>query len=69
MLPNQTDVEVDEELEKVIITIDSSTEADIGDHEWARNTLPEKLQIPPVKQRPVYNLDFECTLFRMLKFN
>ena len=69
MLLNQTDVEVNEELEKVIITIDSSTEADIGDHEWARSTLPEKPQIPPVKQRHVYNLDFECTLFRMLKFN
>ena len=33
MLLNQTDVVVDEELEKVIITIYSSTETDIGDNE------------------------------------
>ena len=33
MLLNQTDVAVDEELEKVIITIDSSTETDFGDYE------------------------------------
>ena len=33
MLLNQTDVVVDEELEKVIITIHSSTETDIGDNE------------------------------------
>ena len=30
---NQTDVAVDEELEKVIIAIDSSTETDFGDYE------------------------------------
>ena len=33
MLLNQTDVAVDEELEKVIITIYSCTETDIGDNE------------------------------------
>ena len=33
MLINQTNVAVDEELEKVIITIYSSTETDIGDNE------------------------------------
>ena len=33
MLLNQTDMAVDEELEKVIITIYSSTETDIGDNE------------------------------------
>ena len=33
MLLNQTDVAVDEELENVIITIDSSPETDIGDYE------------------------------------
>ena len=33
MFLNQTDVAVDEELEKVIITIYSSTETDIGDNE------------------------------------
>ena len=33
MLLNQTDLAVDEGLEKVIITIYSSTETDIGDHE------------------------------------
>ena len=33
MLLNQTDVAVDEEFEKVIITIYSSTETDIGDNE------------------------------------
>ena len=33
MLLNQTDVAVDEVLEKVIITIYSSTETDIGDNE------------------------------------
>ena len=33
MLLNQTDVAIDEELVKIIITIDSSTETDIGDNE------------------------------------
>ena len=33
MLLNYTDVAVDEELEKVIITIYSSTETDFGDYE------------------------------------
>ena len=33
MLPNQTDEAVDEELEKFIISIGSSTETDIGDNE------------------------------------
>ena len=33
MLLNQTDVGVDEELEKVIVTIYSSPETDIGDNE------------------------------------
>ena len=33
MLLNRTDVAVDEELEKVIITIDISTETDIRDYE------------------------------------
>ena len=60
---------VDEELEKVIITIYSNTEIDIGDNEWAASTLLEKLQKPPVKQRRVYSLDFECILFQMLKFS
>ena len=68
MLPNQTDVAVDEELEKVIVTIYSSTETDIGMTSQATSTLPEKLQKHPVKQRRVYSLDFECILFRMLKF-
>ena len=62
MLLNQTDVAVDEDLEKVIIPIDSSTE---GTMSRATSTLPEKLQKPPVS---VYSLD-ECTRFRMLKFS
>ena len=33
MLLNQTDVAVDEELEKVVRTIHSSIETDIGDNE------------------------------------
>ena len=33
MLLNETDVAVDEKLENVIITIDSSPETDIGDYE------------------------------------
>ena len=33
MLLNQNDVAVDEELEQVTITIDSSTETDFGDYE------------------------------------
>ena len=33
MLLNQTDVAVNEELEKVIITIDSCTETDFGHYE------------------------------------
>ena len=56
MLLNQTDVAVDEGLEKATITIDSSTS---GTTSRATSTLPEKLQKPPVKQRGVYNLDFE----------
>ena len=68
MLLSQTDVAVDEELEKVIITIYSSTETDIGD-ESGYEYSPEKLQKPPVKQRRVYSLNFECILFRMLKFS
>ena len=34
MLPYQTDVAVDEELEKLMITMDSCTETDFGDNEW-----------------------------------
>ena len=49
---NQTDVAVDVELEKVIITIYSNTETS-----RAPSTPPEKLQEPPVKQRRVYSLD------------
>ena len=41
MLLNQTNVEVDEELEKVIITIYSSTETDIGDNEYASGETTE----------------------------
>ena len=51
MLLNQTDVVVDEDLEKVIIPIDSSTERTMN---RTTGTLPEKLQKPPVKQRRVY---------------
>ena len=69
MLLNQTDVVVHEELEKVIISIYSSTETDIGVNESGYEYPPEKLQKPPVKQRRVYSLDFECILFRMLKFS
>ena len=65
MLLNQTDVVVDENLEKVIITIDISAE---GTMSRATSTRPEKLQKPPVKQRRAYNLD-ECTRFRMMKFS
>ena len=64
MLLNQTDVAVDEELEKVIISIDSSTQ-----RSRATSTLSEKLQKPPAKQRRVYSLNFECILFQMLKFS
>ena len=39
MLLNQTDVAVDEELEKVIITIGSSTETDFGDYETGLRVL------------------------------
>ena len=67
MLINQTDVAVDEELEKVIITIYSSTETGIRDNESGYEFYPEKLKKPPEKQRRVYNLDFECILFRKLK--
>ena len=61
----QTDAVVDEDLEVVIIRIDSSTE---GTMSRVMNTLPEKLQKPPVKQRRVYSLD-ECIRFRMLKIS
>ena len=67
MLLTQTDVAVDEELEKVIISIFSSTETDIGNNESGYEYSPEKLQKPPVNQRRVYCLEFECTLFQMLK--
>ena len=69
MLLNQTDVAVDEELEKVIITIYSSTETDIRDNESGYGYSPEKLQKPPVKQRRVYRLDLEFILFRTLKLS
>ena len=57
MLRHQNDVSVDEDLEKVIITIDSSTETDFGTTSQVTSTLPEKLQKPTVKQRRVYSLD------------
>ena len=41
MLRNQTDVAVDEELEKVIITIYSSTETDIGDNVYSSGESTE----------------------------
>ena len=56
---------VDEDLEKVIIPIDSSTE---GTMSRATSTLPEKLQKPPAKQMRAYSLN-ECNRFRMLKFS
>ena len=59
MLLNQTDVDEDSE---VIITIDSSTETDLGTMSRATITLPEKLQKPHVKQRRVYSLE-DYTLF------
>ena len=65
MLLNQTDVVVDEDLEKVIIPIDSSTEGTLS---RATSTLTEKLQKPPMKQRRVYSWD-ECTQFWMLKIS
>ena len=46
MLIIQTDVVVDQDLEKVIIRIDSSIE---GTMSRAMSTLPEKLQKSPVK--------------------
>ena len=45
MLLNQTDVSVDEELEKAVIIVYSSTETDMGDNESGY----EKRQKPPVK--------------------
>ena len=54
MLLNQTDVDVDEELEKVIITIDSSTETVLGTMSRATSILPKK-QKPPVKLRRIYS--------------
>ena len=60
MLLNQTDVVVDEHLDKITIPIDSSTE---GTMSRATSTLPEKLQKPPVKQRHVYYSLDECTRF------
>ena len=56
---------VDEDLEKVIIPIYSTTE---GTTSRATSTLPEKLQKPPVKQRRVYSLD-ECARFWMSKIS
>ena len=68
MLLNQTDVAVDEELEKVILAIDSSTETDFGDCESGYEYSSRETTEPPVKQRRVYSLD-ECILIRMLKFS
>ena len=65
MLLNQSDAVVDEDLERVIITIDRCTE---GTMSRDTSALPEKLQKSPVKQRRVYSLD-ECTRFRTLKFS
>ena len=65
MFLNQTHVVVDEDLETVIIPVDSSTEETMS---RAASTLPEKLQNPPVKQRRVYSLD-KCTRFWMLNIS
>ena len=59
MLLNQTNVVIDEDLEKAIIPIDSRHE---GTMSRATSTLLEKLQNPPVRQSRVYSLD-ECTRF------
>ena len=69
MLLSQTDVAVDEKLENVIITMTAALRQTSETMSRATSTLPEKLQKPQVKQRRVYSLDFECILFRMLKFS
>ena len=49
MLLNQTDVAVDEELEKIIITIGSSNETDFGDYESSYEYYLGETTQPPVK--------------------
>ena len=49
MLLNQTVVAVDEELEKVIIAIDSSTETDFGGYESGYEYSSGETTEPPVK--------------------
>ena len=68
MLLNQTVVAVDEELEKVIIAIDTSTETDFGGYESGYEYSSGESTEPPVKKRHVYSLD-ECMLIRMLKIS
>ena len=68
MLLNQTDVTVDEKLENVIITIDSSPETDIGDYESGFEYSSGETTETSRETEAVYSLDFECILFRMLKF-
>ena len=54
MLLNQTDVVVDKDLEKFIITTDSSTEVTMS---RATSTLPEKLQKRPEKKEACLQLE------------
>ena len=51
MLLNQTDVAVDEEFEKVIIIIYSSTEADIGGYEYSSGETTEISSEPEAYQQ------------------
>ena len=62
MLINQTDVAVDEELEKVIITIDSNTKTNFMDYKSGYKYSSGETTEPPANQRRVYNLD-KCILF------
>ena len=67
-LLNQTDVVIDEELEKVI-TIYISTDTDIGGSASGYEYPSGETTETSSETEACLHLDFECILFRMLKFS
>ena len=68
MLLHQNDVVVDRVLEKVIITIDISTETDFRDYESGYENSSGETTEPSVKQRRVYSLYERCNLAEITLF-
>ena len=69
MLLNQTEVAVNEKLEKVIITIDSCTETYIGDNESGYEYSSGETTETSSETEARLQLGLQCILFWMLKFS